>query len=157
MSETTRNLSRCNQRAWGELKSLRNGAPEVMEAFAAIAQAAPAPKALDRKTKELIALAIAVAVRCDDCIAFHAEAAVEQGDSSEEAAENLATAIYMGAGPSVMYAGHALLRAFTQFAGHATTTVDASRQAVVQFMLFSRNDDVVAASPASTYGGGSRP
>ena len=156
MSETTRNLSRCNQRAWGELKSLRNGAPEVMKAFAAIAQAAPAPKALDRKTKELIALAIAVAVRCDDCIAFHAKAAVEQGDSSEEVAENLATAIYMSAGPSVMYAGHAL-RVFTQFAGHATTTIDASRQAVAQFMLFSRNDDVVAASLASTYGGGSRP
>jgi len=35
-------------------------------------------KALDAKTKELIALGIAVAVRCDDCIAFHGKAAVER-------------------------------------------------------------------------------
>jgi AhpD family alkylhydroperoxidase len=84
-----------------------------MKAFAAIAQAALAPKALDLKTKELIALAIAVAVRCDDCIGFHAKAGVEQGASPEEVVETLATAIYMGAGPSVMNAGHAL-GAFTR-------------------------------------------
>ena len=45
-----------------------------MKAFAGIAQAATVSKALDAKTKELIALGIAVAVRCDDCIAFHVKA-----------------------------------------------------------------------------------
>ena len=98
------------------LKDLRGGAPEVMKAFSAVAQAALAPKALDTKTKELIALAIAVAIRCDDCIAFHAQAAVEQGASREEVLEALGMAIYMGAGPSVMYASHAL-GAFAQFKG----------------------------------------
>lgn len=91
-----------------QLRSLRSGAPEVMKAFGAIAQAATAPNALDAKTKELIALAIAVAVRCDDCVAFHVKAAVEQGASREEIIEALGMAIYMGAGPSVMYASHAL-------------------------------------------------
>jgi AhpD family alkylhydroperoxidase len=85
-----------------------------MQAFGAIAQAATAAKALDEKTKELIALAIAVAVRCDDCIAFHVKAAVRQGASREEILEALGMAIYMGAGPAVMYAGHAL-EAFGQF------------------------------------------
>ena len=99
----------------GELKNLRGGAGDVMKAFSAIAQAALKPGALDVKTKELIALAISVAVRCDDCIAFHAKAAVERGATREEILETLGMAIYMGAGPSVMYASHAL-GAATQFA-----------------------------------------
>ena len=55
-----------------QLRNLRDGAPQIMKAFSSMAQAASAAKALDRKTKELIALGICVAVRCDDCIAFHA-------------------------------------------------------------------------------------
>ena len=96
------------------LRSLRGAAPDVMKAFAGIAKAATVSKALDGKTKELIALGIAVAVRCDDCIAFHVKACVEQGATKEEVSETLGMAIYMGAGPSVMYASHAL-DAFTQF------------------------------------------
>jgi AhpD family alkylhydroperoxidase len=98
-----------------QLLKLRSGAPEVMKAFANIAQSALAPKALDRKTKELIALAVSVAIRCDDCIGFHVKAALDQGASQEEVTEALAMAIYMGAGPSVMYATHAL-DAYAQFA-----------------------------------------
>ena len=103
----------------GQLRNLRSGAPEVMKAFASIAQSALATKALDRKTKELIALAMSVAVRCDDCIGFHVKAALEQGASQEEVTEALGMAIYMGAGPSVMYANHAL-EAYRQFARLAT-------------------------------------
>jgi AhpD family alkylhydroperoxidase len=106
--ETTQGLS-------AQIRNLRGGAPEVMKGFGAIAQAALAAKALDGKTKELIALGIAVAVRCDDCIGFHAKAAVDQGASREEVLETLGMAIYMGAGPSVMYASHAL-EAYSQFA-----------------------------------------
>jgi AhpD family alkylhydroperoxidase len=107
-SETTTELNAL-------LRNLRTGTPDVMKAFSAIAQAALAPKALDGKAKELIALGIAVAIRCDDCIAFHAKAAVERGASRDEILETLGMAIYMGAGPSVMYASHAL-EAFSQFA-----------------------------------------
>ena len=83
--------------------------------------------ALDAKTKELIALAISVAIRCDDCIGFHAKAAVDRGASREEdCIETLGMAIYMGAGPSAMYASHAI-EAFDQFAKAATVAVpDAS-------------------------------
>lgn len=90
------------------LREMRVGAPEVMKAFSVMAQAALQTKALDTKTKELIALAIGVATRCDDCIAFHAKAAVERGASQDEIFETLGMAIYMGAGPSVMYAAHAV-------------------------------------------------
>src|SRR5215468_1690597 len=85
-----------------------NGAPEVMKAFSSIAQAATAAKALDSKTKELIALGIAIAMRYDDCIGFNVKAALDKGASKEEVTEVLGMAIYMGAGPSVMYASHAL-------------------------------------------------
>jgi AhpD family alkylhydroperoxidase len=106
--ELTRSLS-------AELRSLRGGAPEVMRAFSSIAQAGLAQGALDPKTKELIALGIAVAIRCDDCIAFHVKAAIQRGATREEVLETLGMAIYMGAGPSAMYASHAL-SAYTQFA-----------------------------------------
>lgn len=99
-----------------QLRGLRGGAPEVMKAFAGMAQAAVAPRALDSKTKELIALAIAVAIRCDDCIGFHVKAALQHGATRDEVLEALGMAIYMGAGPSVMYATHAL-DAFAQFDG----------------------------------------
>lgn len=101
-----------------QLRALRGGTLDVMKAFSAMAQAATAAKALDGKTKELIALGIAVAVRCDDCIAFHVKAAGEQGASEQEVGETLGMAIYMGAGPSVMYASHAF-EAFEQFSKKA--------------------------------------
>lgn len=97
-----------------DIRNLRVGAPDVMKAFSSMATAAGAPGALDAKTKELIALAVSVAVRCDDCIAFHAKAAAQRGATREEVLETLGMSIYMGAGPSVMYASHALA-AFTQF------------------------------------------
>lgn len=92
----------------GPLRDLRTGTPDVMKAFSAMAQAATKANALDSKTKELIALAVAVALRCDDCIAFHAKASLERGASREEVLEALGMAIYMGAGPAVMYASHAI-------------------------------------------------
>src|SRR5437868_14135703 len=97
------------------LRELRGGAPDVMKSFSSIAQAATKANALQAKTKELIALAISVAIRCDDCIGFHAKAAADQGASREEILETLGMAIYMGAWPSVMYASHAI-EAFDQFA-----------------------------------------
>jgi AhpD family alkylhydroperoxidase len=109
------NWSQATKEWTAQLRALRGGAPEVMKGFAGIAQAATAPRALDAKTKELIALGIAVAVRCDDCIGFHVKAAIEQGASEEEVTEALGMAIYMGAGSSVMYASHAL-EAFHQVA-----------------------------------------
>ncbi len=96
------------------LKEVRTGLPDTMKAFSALARAALEPKALDSKTKELLALGIAVATRCDACITFHAEAAVKLGASRDEVMETMGMAIYMGAGPSVMYAAQAV-EAFDQY------------------------------------------
>ena len=114
MMETT-NWPELTRTLGSELRNLRGGAPEVMKAFSSLAQAALAQGALDPKTKELIAIGISVAVRCNDCIAFHVKAAADRGATREEVLETLGMAIYMGAGPSAMYASHAL-GAYTQFA-----------------------------------------
>lgn len=58
------------------IKDLRGGIPDVMKAFSGLAQSATAAGALDLKTKELIALGISIAARCDGCIAFHVKACV---------------------------------------------------------------------------------
>lgn len=90
------------------LKDMRaaGGLGDVMKAFSSIAQSALKANALDTKTKELIAVAISVAIRCDDCIAFHVKAAIDRGATRDEIMETLGMAVYMGAGPSVMYASH---------------------------------------------------
>jgi len=96
------------------LKVLRADIGPTMQGFSAMAQAATKPGALDRKTKELIALAIGVATRCDGCIGFHMETLVKLGASRAEVQEALGMAIYMGGGPSLMYASDAM-EAYVQF------------------------------------------
>jgi AhpD family alkylhydroperoxidase len=90
------------------LKSLRRDLPETMQAFAALSQSATRGGALDKKTKELIALALGVAAHCDGCIGFHVEALINLNVTRLEIEEVLGIAVYMGGGPSLMYAAEAL-------------------------------------------------
>lgn len=98
------------------LKILRAEIPDVMQGFSALAQAATKDGALDKKTKELIALALGVAARCDGCIGFHSEALVKLKATRPEVLEVLGMAVYMGGGPSLMYAADAI-KAFDQYSG----------------------------------------
>ncbi len=98
----------------GAIAELRSGIPEVMKAFHEMDSAVSKSGALDPKTKELIALALGVATRCDGCLAFHARAALKYGATREEIMEMIGMAIYMGGGPSVIYGAQAL-EAYDQF------------------------------------------
>jgi len=95
------------KRISANIKTLRKDIPDTMSGFSAMAQAASKDGALDRKTKEFIALAIGIATRCDACIGFHVEALVRLGATKAEVEECLGMAIYMGGGPSLMYAADA--------------------------------------------------
>ncbi|EDX79011.1 MAG: carboxymuconolactone decarboxylase family protein [Alphaproteobacteria bacterium] len=95
----------------GELRRLQ---PGPMQAFSELAKSATAEGALDKKTKELIALSIGVTQRCDGCIGFHAKALKDLGATRDEIAEAMAMCVYMGGGPALMYAADAL-RAFDQY------------------------------------------
>ena len=87
---------------------LEQAAPATMSGFGALHEAATAEGALEKSTKELIALAIAITVRCDGCIAFHVSAALQAGAAREEIIEAIGVAVLMGGGPSVVYGSEAL-------------------------------------------------
>ena len=95
-------------------RTLGAAQPAVMKAFAELHKAGVATRALDKKTKELIALAISVVARCDDCIAHHIHDTLDAGATREEIADALGMAILMGGGPSMIYATHAI-EALDQF------------------------------------------
>ncbi len=115
MNDTPARYRELTQGVSARLAELRSSTPEVMKAFNELGRAATAPGALDAKTKELIALSLSVAVRCDPCIGFHAKSLVRLGATRQELDETLAVATYMGGGPSLMYAASAVA-AFDEFA-----------------------------------------
>lgn len=91
-----------------EIGKLRKDMPDVMQGFSAMAQAATKDAVLSKKTKELIALALGVAGHCDGCIGFHTQALAKLGAERDEIVEVLGMAVYMGGGPSLMYAADAI-------------------------------------------------
>ncbi|MPY92315.1 MAG: hypothetical protein GEV08_04380 [Acidimicrobiia bacterium] len=82
--------------------------PEVHENFWKVHEAAMRPGALDRKTKELIGLALVVSMHCDVCITMHARDCLRAGCSREEVYEALNVAVMEGDGPTMVYAGWAV-------------------------------------------------
>ena len=109
-----KNYPEITKRISNSMKTLRKDISNTMQSFSSLAQAATQNGALDKKTKELIALAIGISTRCDGCIGFHTDALIKLGVTREEFEEVLGMAVYMGGGPSLMYAADALL-AFEQF------------------------------------------
>ncbi len=106
-------------RTSASLAKLRADIPDTTRGFSALAQAATRDGALDKKTKELIAMALSVASRCDPCVGFHAETLVKLGTTRAQFEEMLGMCVYMGGGPSLMYAAKAL-EAFEEFGGPTT-------------------------------------
>jgi AhpD family alkylhydroperoxidase len=97
-----------------QLAPFRSAQPDLMKGFGELARAASREGALDKKTKELIALALGVAAHCDACIGFHVKSLVELGATRAQLEEALGMAVYMGGGPSLMYSAGALA-AFEEF------------------------------------------
>ena len=100
------------------LSVMRKELPDTMQGFSALSKAALAPGALSALDKELIALAIGVASRCDACIGFHVKALIRLGVSREQFMETLGVCTYMGGGPTLMYAAEAV-RAYEEFTTEA--------------------------------------
>ena len=101
-----------------QLAQLRADIPDTLRGFSAMAQAATKDGALDARTKELIAIALSVAARCDPCVGYHAQALVKLGATRAQVTEALGMAVYMGGGPSLMYAAKASA-AFDEFSAAA--------------------------------------
>jgi AhpD family alkylhydroperoxidase len=84
--------------------ALHKANPKMVAGFQALSAGQNGNGALDAKTKELIALAVAVTTRCDSCIAAHAEAALKAGVTEAELSDAMGTAIALNAGAAYSYA-----------------------------------------------------
>lgn len=97
------------KKSFGELGKKH---PKMLQAYQALGAAAEG-NVLDAKTRELIALAVAVTTRCESCISVHAEEAVKAGATEEEVSAALAMSIALNAGAAYTYSLRALeLEAF---------------------------------------------
>jgi len=90
------------------LRNLNGAIPETSRAFGGLGKAVKENGVLDHKTKEYVALGIAIATRCEDCIGLHVQALIRIGATREEVADVLAMTIQMGGGPAMMYAAKAM-------------------------------------------------
>jgi len=85
------------------MKPVRTAMSELLKGFSALHQAAMKPGALDTREKELIALAIGLAVRCENCIYAHVQAALKAGATREQVLETAGVAVLMQGGPTYTY------------------------------------------------------
>lgn len=90
------------------LGAFAKATPELMSGFAKVSKSATIAGAFSSAQRELIAVSIAVATGCEDCILYHVDAAIRHGATEKELIEALEVAVEMGGGPAVMYAGKAL-------------------------------------------------
>jgi AhpD family alkylhydroperoxidase len=97
-------------------RSLRRAAPQTWAAFGELHRTAVAEGALSSRTKELMALVVAVVKQCDGCIASHAKAAARLGATPEEVSEALGVALLMDGGSATVY-GPRAWAAYQEFAG----------------------------------------
>jgi AhpD family alkylhydroperoxidase len=98
------------------MQEIGKAAPDVVRGYRIIGEGAAKVGKLDAKTRELIALAVAVTARCDGCITTHVEAAARNGATKEEVVEALAVAIQVNAGAALVYSA----RTLDAFAARAT-------------------------------------
>ena len=92
----------------GAVVNLIKAQPNTMRAFRQLAAEAGKDGALDARTKELMALAIGIAVRCEGCIVHHVKQSIRHGATREQVAETIGVAVEMGGGPSTVYGAQAL-------------------------------------------------
>jgi AhpD family alkylhydroperoxidase len=100
----------------GPYRRLGELVPGVVRGYAGLHRGAMGEGALPQKTKELIALAVAITRECDGCIAAHARSAARRGATEEEVAEMIGVTILMNGGPGTVW-GPRALAAFQEFSG----------------------------------------
>jgi AhpD family alkylhydroperoxidase len=89
------------------VKELGQLSPDTIRGYIELSSAGQKKNLLGAKTRELIALAVAVTLRCDGCIAVHTEAANKNGATMEEIAEALGVATTVNAGATLVYSARA--------------------------------------------------
>jgi AhpD family alkylhydroperoxidase len=84
----------------GDFEKMKTSAPEMVKGFGGLFQSIMKDGALKKKEKELVALGIAVAQRCEPCINLHVQKSLEAGNSPAEILEAACVAVMMQGGPA---------------------------------------------------------
>lgn len=82
--------------------------PETVRGYRGLSDAGLKTTLLGAKTRELIALAVAVTRQCDGCITVHTDAAIKQGATREEIVEALGVAVAVNAGAALVYSSRVM-------------------------------------------------
>ena len=90
------------------VKEMAAANPDIVKAYAGLHGANAKSTRIDAKTRELIALAVAVTLRCDGCINAHTDAAIKAGAAKEEVIDALGVAIMVNAGAAMVYSARTI-------------------------------------------------
>lgn len=82
--------------------------PDTVKGYGTLSAAGEKTGRLDAKTRELIAIAVAVTTRCDGCIAVHSKKAIAAGATREEIADALGVAVALNAGAALVYSARVM-------------------------------------------------
>ncbi len=85
------------------MRPVREGMADAIKGFGGLHHAVMKSGELDTRYKELIALGISVAVRCEPCIYAHVQAAVKAGATRAQVLETAAVGMMMAGGPGYTY------------------------------------------------------
>ena len=85
------------------LEKAKTAMPDAVRGFGGLFAAVMKEGALSVREKELIALGIGMATRCDPCIHLHIQKSVEAGASREQILEAASVAVMMQGGPTFTY------------------------------------------------------
>lgn len=127
----TTNYVELHQHLQERLTQFGSEQPGPMAGFSRLHKKSVESGALDSKTKELMALAISIAVRCEGCIAYHTHDAIQAGATRPELLETISVAIMMGGGPASIYAAHAM-DAIDQFLSDETYNLFKKQELILQ-------------------------
>jgi AhpD family alkylhydroperoxidase len=100
--------NRYRQQLVEAIANLARLTPDTVKGYTVLIAAGTKTNHLDAKTRELLALAIAVTLRCDGCISVHTDAAIKHGASKEEIAEALGVAVSVNAGAALVYSARVM-------------------------------------------------
>ena len=92
----------------GRIGDLGKLSPDTLAGYQTLSQAGRKTGHIDAKTRELIALAVAVTTRCDGCITVHTGEALKHGATREEIAEALGVAVALNAGAALVYSARVI-------------------------------------------------
>jgi len=99
----TTDAKRYYEESHERMSRAKAAAPDVVKGFGGLFQSVMKDGAVSLREKELVAVGIGLALRCDSCIYAHVDKAMKAGATREQVIEAAGVAIMMQGGPTYTY------------------------------------------------------